>query len=100
MDKNIRRLREIIEKSEKGSILYPIKVINDLNIAAYEAFNLLEAIKGEGLIEANYSLICKNTPVYSERVYETFSRAIGVKLCPTCGANINMNNIVVVYRVI
>lgn len=97
-----KQLRLQLKHWEKDSIIYPGMFKSKLNINIKTAYDILEFLKSERILERNYEVYCKECHKFKGIIIRTPSEYKRTKMyCDFCNNHlVPLEDSIVIYRVI
>lgn len=82
-------------------ITVPGVLIRHLNISKQRAYDILDALKDQGVLRINYELYCHTCNHFEGGIFETFGQIPDDIDCEGCGRNLDpLDNSIVIYRIV
>lgn len=105
LDKNICSEKEIEDvigfiESFKGTYLYPRVLKRKFNIEMAKAYEILNELVKEGVLQLAFEIYCSNCDKFQNLVYDSLNEIPKNITCEYCGHDIDFNkDIIVIYKV-
>ncbi|WP_157998454.1 response regulator [Desulfosporosinus sp. OT] len=98
---NSAKFIELIQRYNKGELVYPGVLIRKLGISQTQAYKVLDMLKEQGILEINYEVYCHECSQFKGPIYETFGKIPEELDCECCGVKLDpLNNSIVIYKMI